>query len=616
MQDIASFLRRNKSSIIYFLLLVIITGIIFFIIPKKETKKIIDFLENKTFDIRQNIISKHRETNKDIVIISIDDPSYEYLIETYGDWPAPRHVYAELLDYLEAQNPKYVIFDLLFIKSLRSIKNSDEKLIDAFRKYKNVYTGINFDDYPFEVRKPPVLDDKIKTDIVSESDTLDPYEFTNCRSIMPELIAASPNIGHINTFVSEDGVIRQIPVFVKYPDYNPADNSVIKQRSYLYMTVKLAVDYLNRYQNAGISEIRVDKDNNLVLGSRKIPVLNWYGESGIRKGHAFKYISLQEVIRSYQALKEGRKPVLDGSLFKDKIIYIGACIHSLSDIKTVPSSRYMPGVEIHASLLNNIIDNCFIKKASVPVNSVISLILALAAAFIVFKIRSVYFTLASLAVMSAFYMYASAFIMLKYNLWLWIVIPVLSVFVTFIISFIIKYIITSRDFEYMYKLAATDGLTELYNHRFFQEQIRKNIKNAEKSKSSFSLILIDIDFFKKFNDKYGHQAGDAVLKHVAKTLKSSVRAGDYVCRYGGEEMTILLNNADREAAVKIAQNICTAIASRKYALSKDLEVNITISLGVSSYPENGTEAEVLIEYADKCLYKAKENGRNQVGFLD
>ena len=135
-------------------------------------------------------------------------------------------------------------------------------------------------------------------------------------------------------------------------------------------------------------------------------------------------------------------------------------------------------------------------------------------------------------------------------------------------------------------------------------------------KTNFSLILIDIDFFKKFNDKYGHQAGDAVLKHVAKTLKSSVRSEDLVCRYGGEEMAIILNNVNKEIAIKTAQKICDAIASRNYELTPEITVNITISLGVASYPDNGKTPEELIEYADKGLYKAKENGRNQVGLLE
>ena len=174
----------------------------------------------------------------------------------------------------------------------------------------------------------------------------------------------------------------------------------------------------------------------------------------------------------------------------------------------------------------------------------------------------------------------------------------------------------NQESNYTYKLATTDGLTELYNHRFFQEQMKNKLENAEKTNNKLSLILLDIDFFKKFNDKYGHQAGDAVLKHVSKTLKSCVRNADYVCRYGGEEMAVILDTTNRETAVNIAKKICETIAGKEYALTPDLSVNITVSLGVATFPENGKTVTELIEYSDQCLYKAKENGRNQVGFID
>ena len=206
--------------------------------------------------------------------------------------------------------------------------------------------------------------------------------------------------------------------------------------------------------------------------------------------------------------------------------------------------------------------------------------------------------------------------MAKYCLWIWVVLPVIFALLTFVAAYLVKYLFKSRDFEYTYKLATTDGLTELYNHRFFQEQMKNNVELCNKQNKNFSLLYMDIDFFKKFNDTYGHQAGDAVLKHVAKTLKACVRNEDFVCRYGGEEMAIILNNANREVAVSIAQKICKTIADKSYELTPDLEVKITISIGVSSYPENGKTPTELIEYADKCLYQAKENGRNQVGFIE
>ncbi len=621
MNNFINLLYRHRYDIFFSILLFILIFAFFIIIPKEETKNIINITENKTFDIRQNIISKNKKANKDIVIVTVDDPSYEYLIDKYGDWPIPRSVYADLLNYIQAQNPKYVAFDLLFIKTLNRIPKSDEKFIKVFKKYNNTYTAINFDDYSFDLRMPPLIGKKLNSEINFDKSKIKPLKFTNCRMIIPELIEATDNIGHINTPKSDDGFIRTVPIIINYPKYQKNSTQEIEDNYYLYLTVKLAIDYLNKYENAGIKNLIIDKNNNLILGSRKIPlmndaqtILNWYGDSGLI-ADTFKYVSFWQVLKSLEAKNKGEKELLPKDFFKDKIVYIGTNVFSLSDIKTVPTSKYLPGVEIHATLLNNILDNNLIHKASLKYNILISIILALSAAYTVFKIRSVSISVILFSCFIMLYLYFSIFVMEKFYVWIWVAIPVILAILIFIVAYIIKYFFKSRDFEYTYKLATTDGLTELYNHRFFQEQIRKNIIISDKTKIPFSLIIIDIDFFKKFNDKYGHQAGDAVLKHVARTLKSCVRNNDFVCRYGGEEMTILLNNTNHKDAVKIAEDICTSIASKKYALNPDLEVNITISLGVASYPDNGKSPAEIIEYADKCLYNAKENGRNQVGHI-
>ena len=142
-----------------------------------------------------------------------------------------------------------------------------------------------------------------------------------------------------------------------------------------------------------------------------------------------------------------------------------------------------------------------------------------------------------------------------------------------------------------------------------------NIEMAKRYENHFSLILIDIDFFKKFNDKFGHQSGDAVLKQVAQTLKKNVRTTDIVCRYGGEEMSIILSNTTGEEAAHTAQKLCKAISERVFDLANNQKEHVTISLGVATYPQNGQTPQELIEHADKGLYKAKENGRNQVGII-
>ena len=189
----------------------------------------------------------------------------------------------------------------------------------------------------------------------------------------------------------------------------------------------------------------------------------------------------------------------------------------------------------------------------------------------------------------------------------------MSIILSFALSFLAKYLLKARDFEYQYKLATIDGLTELYNHRYFQDTLRKQIDIARRYNQPFSLIIADIDFFKKFNDTYGHQAGDAVLRQVAQILKNNSRTTDYVCRYGGEEMSIILPNTSAEEAMNHANRLCKAIAEKPFHLTPVDTAPVTISLGVATFPENAQTPQDLIEWADKGLYYAKEHGRNQVG---
>jgi diguanylate cyclase (GGDEF)-like protein len=200
-----------------------------------------------------------------------------------------------------------------------------------------------------------------------------------------------------------------------------------------------------------------------------------------------------------------------------------------------------------------------------------------------------------------------------FNLWFPIVIPSIAIIIAFALSFLAKYLRKSKDFEHQYKLATIDGLTELYNHRFFQDALRNQIEVSRRYGQPFSLIIIDIDYFKKFNDTYGHQAGDAVLKQVAQTLKKNSRTTDIVCRYGGEEMGIILPNTNSQDALYNANRIRQAIEERPFQLNATETGKVTISVGVATFPQDAENAQDLIEKADKGLYYAKEHGRNQVG---
>ncbi|NOX20220.1 MAG: diguanylate cyclase [Nitrospirae bacterium] len=162
------------------------------------------------------------------------------------------------------------------------------------------------------------------------------------------------------------------------------------------------------------------------------------------------------------------------------------------------------------------------------------------------------------------------------------------------------------------RLAKTDGLTGLYNHRMFQERLAEEILRAERYKRTLFLLMIDIDHFKQINDTYGHQAGDMVLKEVAQIIKKSVRQVDFPARYGGEEFALILPEADCENAYKVGERIRQAIQSHDFQIDNGTKINITVSIGIACYPYDTKNKEELIKMADSALYYAKKHGRNRV----
>ena len=146
------------KKILYILWIIILGFLVIFGLKNGNYKTFISSMENRSFDIRQEYISSAglRPHNDNIVIVAIDDASYEYILEKYGEWPLDRAVYAKLTDYIEAQSPKSIAFDLMFVKSVKSSENSDNSLVDIFKKYDNVYTAMNLDNQDADLRKPAV----------------------------------------------------------------------------------------------------------------------------------------------------------------------------------------------------------------------------------------------------------------------------------------------------------------------------------------------------------------------------------------------------------------------------------------------------------------------------
>jgi diguanylate cyclase (GGDEF)-like protein len=163
------------------------------------------------------------------------------------------------------------------------------------------------------------------------------------------------------------------------------------------------------------------------------------------------------------------------------------------------------------------------------------------------------------------------------------------------------------------ELANHDGLTGVFNRRYFQEKIEEEIKRAERQNGKFSLIVLDIDYFKYFNDRYGHIQGDILLKRVVAVMMERLRSTDVVCRFGGDEFVILLIDTEKKDACEIANQIRETIGNNPgFAMKEGDEKKLTVSMGISEYPGNGSTVVDLVRTADQALYVAKAKGRNQV----
>lgn len=163
-------------------------------------------------------------------------------------------------------------------------------------------------------------------------------------------------------------------------------------------------------------------------------------------------------------------------------------------------------------------------------------------------------------------------------------------------------------------LSIRDPLTGLYNRRYLEETLQGEILRAVRNHSTFALIMIDIDHFKRFNDTNGHEAGDTILSHIGKLFQDRVRGSDMVCRFGGEEFIMVLYDSNTEAAKAFSERLRISVhhLSIKYGIGNIGA--ITISQGIAMFPKNGTSPKMLIEEADKALYKAKAAGRDRVFF--
>lgn len=542
--------------------------------------KVFERFEMMTFDYR--FLTKTPKYNaQDVVYIDMDEAS----IKGIGRWPWPRRFHAELINALSAYNPKAIAFDVIFAE--RQDEADDSALSEAIRYSGRVYLPLSYDlrtqDAGWLAKEGGILS------VIDQ---------------LPEFSKYLKGTGHINLLPDPDGVMRREPAVIDYKG----------TKTYLF-GIKIGLDVLG----AAGEDISLDPARRTlsakIAGGKviKIPldtsgqfVINWQKPWG-RDSRHYSYI---DVINSYDAVKKGRAGVIDLNEFRNKICLVGLTAAGLIDIKTVPIQSTYPAVGITGTIINNVISNDFIYKVPNRVNILLIIIVSVLVTLYLSNLRFLGGMLIALVSMAGFMLF-SVFLFGVFNISISTFYPMLSIFLSYSLTSIYTQIVQSIERRRLFRQATRDGLTSLYNRRHFNLLYEAEFRNLRMDKfNKLALIMADIDDFKKVNDTYGHQAGDAILKEVARVLISKCRQVDLVARFGGEEFIVMLAGAGEKEAQIIAEKIRAGIAEKTFKF-QDVTYSPTISVGVAEYL-NEKEKEELIEKADKALYRAKRSGKNKV----
>jgi diguanylate cyclase (GGDEF)-like protein len=602
--------------------------------------------ELKTLDWRFQEIQAPEKIDKDIVLIVLDDISKQRAESdpnlSLSNTILPDNTTAKVLRYLNSGKAKYIVFNSKFEGAklnastsknfLKEVKkagnvffpvvfsNSNQSLLTELQKNKNEEAIKNpeVNNVILDFWKKNLLNtnseklrkelEKFNLDIINEDlFTTFPYRhiisFNTFGPVYYEILQNAFKIGAINVNVSDDGVLRKMtPIYNYNKNFYPG----------LPLSVAMAV------RGEENSQLKFTQDGKLYFGDTLLPLDNngelfirWLGTTG-----AYKHYRISDIISSQINIENNKEPIVNPQEFEGKIVIIGETFAG-SNILTTPISRAISGVEIQANSIDNLLNNkVFIQPVHPLFNFLIALVLSILTSIFVMRIKSGFTVAVSLVGIIVIYLIIALKIFSWFSLWIDIVYPLTFITIVFIMTFLVKYTILSKAYEDTFQLAIKDGLTNLYNHKYFQETFQRDIYRARRHKEEISLLLVDIDHFKKFNDKFGHRAGDAILRQVAQTLKKAVRTSDLVARYGGEEMVIILYNANFENARMVGNKLVNIISDMVFITDNTTHKELTISVGVANFPIHASEPQQLIEIADKGLYKAKKAGRNQCCFLE
>ncbi|MDJ0679113.1 MAG: diguanylate cyclase [Xenococcaceae cyanobacterium MO_167.B52] len=514
-----------------------------------------------------------------IVVVTISESD----ISELGQWPISDRTLSQLITRINQQQPRAIGLDIY--RDL-PIKPGTEELETVLRSTPNLI-GVE-KAVGQKVKTSPILEEQEQTalaDVVKDTDG----------KIRRGLLSIELNDGQVELGLATILALMYLELEGIQPELEE-DTGIIS----------IGQTELVPFKSNHGGYVGADEGGIQIL-------MNYRG-----KQNSFSQISIIDVLNDRVA----------EDLFRDRIVLIGAVAVSLNDFLATPYSinranqvEDLPGVFIHANLTSQIVSGALDGRSSI--NSISefgewiwifawsfgvstsNLILLnrqsnLRQALLIFGSTVLSLVIPGLLLMG------SGYLLFLKGFWLPVISPLFSLTLsTITISWYYN--------QNQTKLASIDSLTQIPNRRSFEEFLEQKWGENRKKKQNLSLVLCDVDFFKKYNDTYGHQAGDSCLQKVAKVLAKSVRNSDLAARYGGEEFVVVLPNTPPEIAIVVAQRICDRLKSLEIPhLNSEAGDYVTMSCGVANSNFEGVNSsEELIAKADKALYQAKAQGRDR-----
>ncbi len=527
-------------------------------IPKLKTQ---DFL----FATR-HIFNRHAPILNDFVVIAADDESIEKI---HAKWPFKRRIYAELLNKITAANPRLVGLDFIF--SGKGEPADDFLLAQA-------------------------LEDSGKVVLASFVDAQKNFVLP-----LQEFRAGAQASGVVNKLLDQDLSVRRAGLF-----YRDREGNILGWPWEVEILISLLELDRTKFE---IMHNGVSFSSKVGQGNFFIP---FYDSKGMMINYRFNLKDI-EYLPLWKALEEKDLSKRLGG----KVVLAGATSKILHDYYHTPLGL-MPGIIVNMNLLANLVTKDFLKKIPLALNASFIFLFVFLASYLSLNgnvLRSL--VLLSL-VTGAFFI--GVFILFMNNYLGDYFSPFLAGWITFLSIAFYRYFHMFFENVQLRGKVVTDPLTGLYNRRVLESRIDAeleklaNTKGARKTDPLFelSVLMIDIDNFKKINDTYGHQFGDDVLKNISFSIKENTRKDDLVARFGGEEFCVILPHTNKEEASQIAEKIRVAVQARKFNYVNQV-TSFTVSIGTASArADNLLASRTLLRAADAALYEAKRTGKNKV----